>query len=138
MAQSGQRWDDGASRGCSPQTGQSGRASWRRLRPEGPGFVIQVKSDQGWNSHCDTMGSAASWECWNTGSIPALYSGLKDLALPQLWLSSQLSSDLIPGLELQMPQDGQKIKRVTKALQREAHGTKSVQKDSKSVQKDSK
>ena len=32
----------------------------------------------------------ASWECWGTGSIPSLVQWVKDLALPQLWLRSQL------------------------------------------------
>ena len=33
------------------------------------------------------------------GSIPSRAQWVKNLALPQLWLSSQLSLDLIPGLE---------------------------------------
>ena len=49
--------------------------------------------------HCGTMGSAASWEHWNTGLIPGPAQWVKDLTLLQLWLSSwlQLRSDPWPG-----------------------------------------
>ena len=58
MTQSVQSWDEGASRGRWTQLGQSGRASWRKLSPEGQGGVIQVKCDQGFaersRGHCES------------------------------------------------------------------------------------
>ena len=44
-------------------------------------------------------GSAASWEHWVAGFITSLARCVKDLALPQLWLRSQLrlGSDPWPG-----------------------------------------
>ena len=42
------------------------------------------------------MGSVASWEHWDVGSIPTLAQRVKDPALPQLWLKSQQQLDLIP------------------------------------------
>ena len=36
------------------------------------------------------MGSAASWERWDAGSIPGPAQQVKDLVLPQLWFKSQL------------------------------------------------
>ena len=49
------------------------------------------------SSHCGATGSApmtpglgASWECWDTGSIPSLAQWVKDLAFLQLQLKSQL------------------------------------------------
>ena len=40
--------------------------------------------------HCDTMGSAASWQCQDTGSIPGPAQWVKDLVLPLLRLRLQL------------------------------------------------
>ena len=40
--------------------------------------------------HCGAMGSAASWECSDAGSVPGPPQWLKDLALPQLQLRSRL------------------------------------------------
>ena len=42
------------------------------------------------SSRCDEMGSAASWQCWDTGSNPRLARLVKNLALPQLQLRLQL------------------------------------------------
>ena len=36
------------------------------------------------------MGSVASWEPWDAGSILAQSQGVKDQALPHLWHMSQL------------------------------------------------
>jgi len=36
------------------------------------------------------IGFEASWECWYAGSIPGWGQRIKDLALLQLWLRSQL------------------------------------------------
>ena len=45
------------------------------------------------SSHCDAMGSAASWECWDTGLILVRHSGLK------IWhCHRSCSLDLIPHL----------------------------------------
>ena len=51
------------------------------------------------SSCCGTMGSGASRECWDSGSIPSLAQCVKDLALPQLKLRSwlRLTSDPVPG-----------------------------------------
>ena len=45
-----------------------------------------------------TMGSEASWEHWDAGSIPCLAQWVRDAALLQLWLKSrlQLGSDPWP------------------------------------------
>ena len=43
-----------------------------------------------WSSHHGTAGSVASWECWDTGSIPSPAQWIMHLALPQLWFRSQL------------------------------------------------
>ena len=45
------------------------------------------------SSHCGTTGSAASWECWDVGSIPSLTQWFKDLA----FLGHNCGLDLIPG-----------------------------------------
>ena len=47
------------------------------------------KDDQG-SSHCGAVGSEVSWECWDAGSIPSWVQQVKDLALAQLRLRSQL------------------------------------------------
>ena len=51
------------------------------------------------SSCCGAMGLAASWECWDIGSIPSLAQWVKDLVLLQLRLRLQLhlASDLWPG-----------------------------------------
>ena len=51
------------------------------------------------SSCCVTVGSVASWECWDEGSIPGSAQWVKDLALVKLWLRSQLwlRSDSWPG-----------------------------------------
>lgn len=45
------------------------------------------------SSHCGAMGSVASWEQWNAGSIPGW---VKDPRLPQLRLTSQLQLPSVP------------------------------------------
>ena len=40
--------------------------------------------------HNGIMGSVASWDRWDTGSIPSQVQCFKDAVLPQLWLRSQL------------------------------------------------
>ena len=42
------------------------------------------------NSRGGAVGSMASLQHQNTGSIPAQHSGLKDPVSPQLWCGSQL------------------------------------------------
>ena len=49
---------------------------------------------EGWSlrcSRCGVMGSAASLELWDTGSIPSRAQWVKDLSLLQLWCRSQLA-----------------------------------------------
>ena len=58
--------------------------------------VLQQKQVD-WSSHCGTTGSASAWERWDMGSIPSPAQWVKDPALLQLKLHSQLNSDLIPG-----------------------------------------
>ena len=45
------------------------------------------------------MGLAASWEHWEVGLVPGPAQWVKDLALPQLWLSLRLwlGPDTRPG-----------------------------------------
>ena len=54
---------------------------------------------QCWTSCCGTMGSAASWEWWNTGSIlgTAGHSGLRTWHCCSCSLSHYWGSDLNPG-----------------------------------------
>ena len=51
---------------------------------------MPTKSQLLQNYCCGAVGWAASWEYWNTGSIPSPAQWVKDLALPQLWLELQL------------------------------------------------
>ena len=44
------------------------------------------------------MGSEASWESWDAGSIPGLAQGLKEVVLLQVWLRLQLQLGSDPGL----------------------------------------
>ena len=48
--------------------------------------------------HNEITGSAASWECWDAGSIPSPAHCVKDPVLPQLQLKLQLQvrSDSCP------------------------------------------
>ena len=48
------------------------------------------KKTKKWSSHCGTTRSAASWEPWNTGSIPISAQRVEDPAWPQLQIKSQL------------------------------------------------
>ena len=52
-----------------------------------------------WSSLCGAAGSAASLEHWDTGLTPSPAQWVKDLALLELWLRSQLwlRSDPLPG-----------------------------------------
>ena len=50
------------------------------------------------SSRCGTTGLAASWECWDGASIPGQAQWVKDLALPQMHLGRDCTSDVIPGL----------------------------------------
>ena len=43
-----------------------------------------------WSFLCGTMGSKVSWKCWDPGLTPGLAQWVKDPALLQLWLRSQL------------------------------------------------
>ena len=54
---------------------------------------------QAWSSRCGATAFALSRECWHLGLIPGPAQWVKDLALPQLWLGSQLrlNSDPWPG-----------------------------------------
>ena len=49
------------------------------------------------SSHCGARGSAASLQCWDTGSIPVPAQWVKDQALPQPAIGGNWGSDLIPG-----------------------------------------
>ena len=42
------------------------------------------------SSHCGSMGSAASSECWDPVSFLGTAQWVKNLAVPQLWLRPQL------------------------------------------------
>lgn len=50
------------------------------------------------SSHCGTVGSAAFWECWDTGSVPSPAWWVKDPAFARIWSLAQ---------KLHMPQGGQ-------------------------------
>ena len=50
------------------------------------------------SSRCGTTGLAASWECWDGALIPGQAQWVKDLALPQMHLGRDCTSDVIPGL----------------------------------------
>ena len=62
-------------------------------------WYLDKSKDYGVDSCCGTMVSAASWQCWNAGSIPSLAQWVKDPALLQLQLRwhLQLGSDPWPG-----------------------------------------
>lgn len=65
-----------------------------------------------WSSHCEAMGSAASCEHWDKGSIPSQEQWVKDPTLPQLRLSLQLwlGSDPWPGNTTGPPKKKEKKK----------------------------
>ena len=69
------------------------------------------------------MGSAASWERWDAGSIPSLVQWVKDLTLLQPWLNRsklQLRSDPWPGNSLSLgaaqSEKNQKTKKENKDI----------------------
>ena len=67
-----------------------------------------------WSSCCDTVGSEAFGDCWDAGSVPSLAEWVKDPALQQLWLRSQLQLRSDPWFlawELHMQQGSQKKKK---------------------------
>ena len=67
-----------------------------------------------WSSCCGAMGTVASWEQRDTGSIPGT-RGLRILHCCSCGLGCNGSLDLIPGWELHMPWGGQnKIKKKKK------------------------
>lgn len=49
-----------------------------------------------WSSHCGSARLAASWECWDRGSIPDPAQWVKGPALPQVWLTWKLQLDSHP------------------------------------------
>ena len=61
--------------------------------------MVLIKKAKDRSSHCGITGLVASWECWDAGLIPGLEQWVRDLALSQLRLRSQLQfrSDPWPG-----------------------------------------
>ena len=92
------------------ESGVAGRAEqkspWQRL-----------KTRKNRSSHYGTTGSAASLQCWDTGSIPEPAEWVKDLALPQLprhRLQLWLGSDPWPGNSTCHRVVGKKRKKASK------------------------
>ena len=69
-----------------------------------------------WSFCSGAMGSEASWERWDSGSIPTLAQWVKDLVLSQLQLRSQLQlgSDPWPRHSI-CPGEGEKKKKASAA-----------------------
>ena len=56
--------------------------------PRGPGYLVLSKTSMSRSSGCGAMRLTASWEHWDTGSIPSLAQWVKDPVVLQLWLRS--------------------------------------------------
>ena len=51
-------------------------------------LLSKIKSRRFRGSRCGAAGPAASWECWDAGSIPGPAQPVRDAVLPQLPLRS--------------------------------------------------
>lgn len=101
----------GAGKGVWKDVGPTGTQTWVKsdasLRFS---LIVVFKNRVTWSSCCGAVGSVACLQHQVTRLIPAQHSELKDLALPKLWCSSQMVTQIWSLAQaLHMPRGSQKV-----------------------------